>query len=290
MKRFGRQVRAHPDFMLAALAAAVWILLAASAPLTVPYDPFHTDLGQRLLSPGAAHWMGTDQLGRDELSRVLWGGRVTLSLAFLIVGVTASAGILLGAASAAAEGKTDAVFSRILDFFLAFPPLVLSIALVGILGPDLTNLILSLMITHWAEYARLARNLVLAEKGKGYVRFAVFSGASHMCIMIRFILPNVVPGILVVICQNIGDIVLAVAGLSLIGIGVPPPWPEWGTLLMGSRDYLQTAPWLLAAPGAAIFITVMISNLMGDSLRDILDPYEASVHPPVSKQKKERSL
>ena len=149
MKRFFRQIRAHPAFLLAAAAAGLETAAVLTAPLLVPYDPFHVDLAQRLLEPGPLHWMGTDQLGRDELSRVLWGGRITLFLAFLIVGVTACMGILLGTASALAEGKTDAVFSRILDFFLAFPSLVLAIALVGILGPDMTNLMISLIITHW---------------------------------------------------------------------------------------------------------------------------------------------
>lgn len=186
--------------------------------------------------------------------------------------ITAVGGILIGAFAAFLQGFADRIVTAALDLFLSMPALVVAIALIGLLGPDTGNLIFSLCLTHWAEYARVARSLVQAEREKTYVRYARFAGAGFLGTVFSYVLPNVVPRLLVLVFQNIGEILLTVAGLSLIGIGVPMPYPEWGTMLMGARDYLQTAPQLMIYPGAAIFITILLFNFIGDILRDVMDP------------------
>jgi dipeptide/oligopeptide/nickel ABC superfamily ATP binding cassette transporter permease len=260
------------DFLIVIVLITIWISLAVFAPYLAPYDPYEQDLSMRLTANTMQHLFGTDQLGRDVFSRVLYGGRISLSISLLIVAITAVSGILLGTFSAFLQGAADKVATALLDFFLGMPSLVISIALIGILGPDIPNLILSLCFTHWAEYARVTRTLVQSEREKPYIRYAVFGGASLAGIVFYHLLPNIVPRLLVLIFQNIGEILLTVAGLSLIGIGVPMPYPEWGTMLMGARDYLQTAPRLMLYPGAAIFFTILLFNFLGDILRDVMDP------------------
>jgi len=261
-------------FRLLGGLALLWILIMAAAPYLTSSDPYQVHMGERLLSVSGAHWMGTDQLGRDEMVRILWGGRISLSIAFLTVVLTAILGVLLGTIMALGNGRAAAFCSGVLDFFLSLPTMVFTISLIGILGPGLFNIVFSLVVTKWAEYARVTRTLVEIEKSRGYIRLAPFAGASPSRVVGRYILPNVVPQLLVFFCQHISEVILTVAGLSLIGIGIQPPWPEWGTLLMNSRAYMQTAPWLLFFPGLFIFITVLIFNLLGDVMRDALDPHD----------------
>lgn len=260
------------DFIIIGIMLVLWGSLAVFAPYIAPHDPYTQDLTMRLTGNAAAHLFGTDQLGRDIFSRILYGGRISLSVTLLIVAITAIFGIVVGMLAGFLRGAADRAITALLDFFLGMPSLVVSIALIGVLGPSIPHLILALSFTHWAEYARVARALVQSEREKPYARYAVFGGAGLWGAVWIYLLPNILPRLLVLIFQNIGEILLTVAGLSLIGIGVPLPYPEWGTMLMGARDYLQTAPQLMIYPGAAIFVTIFLFNYMGDILRDVMDP------------------
>jgi len=272
MRFFWTRLLRRRDFRIIGTLLLVWLLVIVCAPYLSPGDPYAQDLTMRLAPNTAAHPFGTDQLGRDELTRLLYGGRISIALSLVIVAMTAVAGILIGTFAAFLRGFADRIVTALLDLFLSMPALVVAIALIGLLGPDTGNLIFSLCLTHWAEYARVARALVLAEREKTYVRYARFAGAGFFGTVFSYVLSNVVPRLLVLVFQNIGEILLTVAGLSLIGIGVPMPYPEWGTMLMGARDYLQTAPQLMIYPGAAIFITILLFNFIGDILRDVMDP------------------
>lgn len=268
---WGRLLRRR-DFAVIGVLLIAWVLLAVFAPYVAPCNPYEQDLTMRLAGNTAAHLFGTDQLGRDIFSRILYGGQISLAVSLLIVAITAIFGIAVGMLTGFLRGSADRVVTALLDFFLGMPSLVVSIALIGILGPSIPNLILALSFTHWAEYARVARTLVQSEREKPYARYAVFSGAGILGALSSYLLPNILPRLLVLIFQNIGEILLTVAGFSLIGIGVPLPYPEWGAMLMGARDYLQTAPQLMIYPGAAIFVTIFLFNYMGDILRDVMDP------------------
>ncbi|MDU7871506.1 MAG: ABC transporter permease [Veillonella sp.] len=231
--------------------AALWIVFFLCAPYIAPFDPETTSIADRLQDISSTHLLGTDQLGRDVWSRILYGGKASLGIAFTIIGISG--------------------LSRLIDLVLGFPNMVIAIAFIGIMGPSITNVIISLCITKWAEYARITRGLVQIERHAEYITFARMSGASNLRILWRYILPNVLPPLVIVIIQHLGDAIILVASFSLIGIGVQPPDPEWGAILLSSRDFLQTAPWLLIYPGLAIFITVVLFNYIGDALRDALD-------------------
>ena len=241
--------------------ATLWIVLFLCAPYIAPFDPETTSIPDRLQDISSTHLLGTDQLGRDVWSRILYGGKASLGIAFTIIGGLAGF----------STPRIDRWLSRLIDLVLGFPNMVIAIAFIGIMGPSIPNVIISLCITKWAEYARITRGLVQIERHAEYITFARMSGASNLRILWRYMLPNVLPPLLIVIIQHLGDAIILVASFSLIGIGVQPPDPEWGTILLSSRDFLQTAPWLLIYPGLAIFITVVLFNYIGDALRDALD-------------------
>lgn len=250
----------------------LWVLLFVSAPWIAPYDPEVTSIPDRLQDISSAHWLGTDQLGRDVWSRILYGGQASLGIAFTIIGISGVIGMVIGGVAGFSKPVIDRWLSRLIDMVLGFPSMVIAIAFIGIMGPSITNVIVSLCITKWAEYARIMRGLVQMERHAGYVTFARMSGASESRILRRYVLPNVLPPLMIVIIQHLGEAIILVASFSLIGIGVQPPNPEWGAILLSSHDFLQTAPWLLIYPGLAIFVTVVLFNYIGDELRDLLDP------------------
>lgn len=250
----------------------LWVLLFVSAPWIAPYDPEVTSIPDRLQDISSAHWLGTDQLGRDVWSRILYGGQASLGIAFTIIGISGVIGMVIGGVAGFSKPVIDRWLSRLIDMVLGFPSMVIAIAFIGIMGPSITNVIVSLCITKWAEYARIMRGLVQMERYAGYVTFARMAGASESRILRRYVLPNVLPPLMIVIIQHLGEAIILVASFSLIGIGVQPPNPEWGAILLSSRDFLQTAPWLLIYPGLAIFVTVVLFNYIGDELRDLLDP------------------
>lgn len=266
--------RMRRDSLFCALAGALvlWVLAMAVIPSFLTYDPYTTDMGARLQPPSAEHWLGTDQLGRDLLARVLVGGQASLTVSLVSGFLSAIIGIGIGAAMALTRGRMQLICTGIVDFFLAFPSRVFLVALLGFLGPSVINIVLAILVTTWAEYARITRTIVRTEREKWYVRYADASGIPFGRRLRSYVLPNVIPQMFVFFFQHLSDVILIVAGLSLIGIGIQPPTPEWGMLLMGTKDYMQTAPWLLLFPGLAIFVTVIIFSLLGDRMRDICEP------------------
>jgi len=260
-------------FKILSVMVLVFILIILLAPQLAPYDPLAVDMTAALEPMSATHYFGTDQLGRDVYSRVLYGGQTSLGLAFVIVVATTILGSVIGMLSALIGGKVDTFISRFIDIWLSLPELVVAIAFIGVLGPNIKTVLAALIIVKWAEYARIMRSLVVTVRSSLYIQYAYMSGANFINIMKDYVIPNVISPIIVVACQHIGEIILTVAGFSLIGIGVQPPMPEWGSILMSSKDYMQTAPWLLFCPGAAIFIAVILFNWWGDELRDVLDPH-----------------
>ena len=234
--------------------AALWIVFFLCAPYIAPFDPETTSIADRLQDISSTHLLGTDQLGRDVWSRILYGGKASLGIAFTIIGISGAIGIAIGGLAGFSTPRIDRWLSRLIDLVLGFPNMVIAIAFIGIMGPSITNVIISQI-----------------ERHVEYITFARMSGASNLRILWRYILPNVLPPLVIVIIQHLGDAIILVASFSLIGIGVQPPDPEWGAILLSSRDFLQTAPWLLIYPGLAIFITVVLFNYIGDALRDALD-------------------
>jgi len=250
----------------------VLLALAVAGPWITPYDPAEADLERRLLAPSLTHWLGTDHLGRDLFSRILAGTRASLgSVALILVGVLTVA-ILVGSVAGYAGGTVDAVLMRVCDAFMTVPTLVLALFMIGVLGTGLANVIIAVILSHWAWYARLVRGLTLSLKNRDYVAAAVVAGGSRFAILRRHILPGVLGQLAVLASLDLGHWMLHVSGLSFLGLGVAPPTPEWGIMINDARPFVWTSPMLIILPGAAIFIAVMAFNLLGDALRDRLDP------------------
>ena len=250
---------------------AVFVLTAAFAQFMAPYDPVFTDLGQSLQPPGPLHLAGTDKLGRDVFSRILCGAGNSFSMTFLMVIIVSVIGTAIGMVCGYFGGKLDTCVMRLVDVLLAFPDTVFAIAVVGMLGPGLLNTILALSFIGWTRYARMTRSLTASIKAKGYVVQARFNGASTLRILLKYILPNVAPQLVVMAMMSVGGTMLSLAGLSFLGLASQPPTAEWGFMIYESRQYIQTAPWMMIFPGIALFMTVVVFNLLGDSLRDFMD-------------------
>lgn len=253
---------------------ALLLVLAAVSSLIVPQDPYSQDLGAALQAPGAGHLFGTDRYGRDLFARVLVGGRTTIYASLCTVLLIIGIGTILGVISGYLRGKTDTVLMRIADVFLAFPGIVFAIAVAGVLGGGLFNAVIALVCVSWPKYARLARSQVLAMKEMPYLQAAKLSGSGNLKIMGKHILPNIAGPILVTAVLDIGTMIMEIAGLSYLGLGAKPPVPEWGSMMSEGRSMLQTAPWTILTPGLGIFVTVVVFHLLGDALRDVLDPKE----------------
>ena len=257
-----------------ALAVLVFVILGAVfAPAISPYDPIKPDFSAARQAPSSAHLLGTDDIGRDILSRILFGARVSLMAALIPLTISIVIGVPLGLLSGLAKGWTDDVIMRILDALLAFPRIVLIVAIAGILGPSLINALAAIGLVGIAPLARLTRGLTLSASEEDYVLAARALGSSNWRIMIAHILPNITAAIIVTVSLDIGGIILAEATLSFLGLGIQPPNPSWGSMVAVGNRYLQVAPWISLVPGTAIFLTVMSINLLGDGLRDALDPY-----------------
>jgi len=248
------------------------VLIAAFAPWIAPYSPTKISLPERLLPPSQQHPFGTDDAGRDILSRVIYGSRVTLRICTLVVGLTLVIGTLLGLISGYLGGWMDELVMRVSDVFLAFPALILAMAIAAALGPSLENAIVAMVAIWWPRYARVTRGQVLAIREIDYVAAAQAAGASQLRIMLRHILPNCISPVVVQATLDLGEVVLTAATLSFIGFGAQPPTPEWGAMVSVGRNYLRNYWWYTTFPGLAILITVMGFNLLGDAVRDILDP------------------
>ena len=263
----------NKTFTIFAILAILLILMAIFAPLvTGGIDPTKGSLADAIKAPSAEHIFGTDKMGRDIFARVVYGARVSLVAAFGVVALSFVIGTVLGIVSGYFRGIVDAVIMRIADMMVSFPGLVLAMAVAGILGASIGNAIIAVSVVTWPKYARLARSLVLKIRDRDYVAAAVVTGSKTPYILMRYMLPNALPTLMITAATDIGSLMLELAGLSFLGFGATPPTPEWGLMLSEGRAYMQSAPWLMVFPGLAIFITVVIFNMLGDSLRDILDP------------------
>ena len=247
-------------------------VVAILAPHITPYDAIELDLENRLSSPDGHHLMGTDVLGRDVLSRVIYGARISLSMATVVVVIVMLLGIAMGTTAGYFGGIIDGIIMRVVDVLLAFPNIILALVIAGILGPSLTNVMIALGAIWWVSYARIIRGSVLSVKEKEFVEAARAMGCSDAYIAIRHILPNVLSPVIVLATLDMGHIILSIAALSFLGLGAQPPIPEWGTMLNEGRSFMETAPHLMIFPGLMIMITVLAFNFLGDGLRDALDP------------------
>ncbi len=254
-----------------ALAAGV-ILTAVFAPYLVPYDPYEQDLGNALLPPGGAHLLGTDRYGRDMLSRVIMGSQSTIFSALLLVAVITVIGSAVGIFCGCHGGKPDSFLMRLSDIFLAFPGMVFAIAVASVMSGGILNAVAALACISWPKYARIARSQVMSVKTMPFIAAAKLSGSGTFQIIFKHNVPNIAGPIVVTAVLDIGTMIMEIAGLSFLGLGATPPTAEWGSMMSNGRSMLQTSPWVILAPGAAIFLSVMIFNLAGDTVRDLLDP------------------
>ncbi len=259
-----------------ARAGTVIVLMAVAAailgPWVMPYDPAAQQLALRLEGPSAAHWFGLDELGRDIFARVLAGARISLLVGLVVVSVSSTIGIALGSIAGYFGGRVDEAISRLIDILLAFPGLLLAIALVAVLGPSLTNVVLALSLIGWVGYARLVRGQVLRARELEFVQAARALGATTRRVLVRHVIPSTLPAVSVQATLGMGGAILAEAALSFLGLGVQPPTPSWGTMLSYGRGHLLDAPHLTIFPGIAIALLVLGFNFLGDGLRDRLDP------------------
>lgn len=272
--RSQKVVRDYTKIKCIVLSILVGILLvvAAFAPYIAPYDPYAQDLSNALSAPDAVHLLGTDRYGRDMLSRVIVGSQTTIYSSLLLVLIITVIGTAVGIFCGYHGGKLDALLMRISDIFLAFPGMVFAIAVAGVMGGGIMNAVVALACISWPKFARIARSQVMTIKAMPFISAARLSGSGTGKILIKHILPNISGPIIVTAVLDIGTIMMEIAGLSFLGLGAMPPIAEWGSMMSNGRSMLQTSPWVILAPGAAIFITVMIFNLLGDTVRDVLDP------------------
>ena len=277
--RLGRAYSAWRRFLRNRLAVVglvivvALVLVAIFANQLAPYSPYIGDLRTtRLLPPSAAHWFGTDDQGRDILSRVLFGSRITLMVVVLVALLSAPIGLAVGTIAGYAGGLVDAVLMRVTDIFLAFPRLILALAFVAALGPGIENAVIAIAITSWPPYARIARAETLTIRRSEYIEAVQLMGASPWRIVLRHIMPLCVSSVIVRVTLDMAGIIITAAGLGFLGLGAQPPSPEWGAMIANGRLYVLDQWWVAAAPGAAIFIVSLGFNLLGDGLRDALDP------------------
>ena len=265
-------IKQHKLFSVYTALVILILLVAVFAPYITPQDPYDGNMRNVLQTPSPEHLLGTDKLGRDTLSRIIAGTQYSLFMTICLVILLAVFGSIVGIASGYFGGKVEIILMRLADMMLSFPGVVLAIAIAGILGGSIVNTIIALLIVGWAKYARLVRSLVIKIRNNDFVIAAEVNGTKTINILIRHILPNILPIVVITGAMDIGTMMMEIAGLSFLGFGAQPPTPEWGLMLNEGRQYLQTAPWLMIYPGIAIFITVAVFNLWGDALRDVLDP------------------
>jgi peptide/nickel transport system permease protein len=269
---FLRSLLSDPSFVVGAVVIGLVVLAAIAAPLIAPYDPNAMSLSDKLQPPGAEHWLGTDRFGRDLFSRIVWGARISL-----VVGIatTLAAGVLgsaLGIVAGYCGGRLDDIVMRTLDVPLAFPYILLAIVIVATLGPGLGNAMIAIVVVGIPYFARIARGAMLSVKEFEFVRAAEMAGASDARVILSEILPNMMAPLIVTSTIYVGWMILQAASLSFLGLGAQPPMPEWGAMLAQSRELIQIAPHAAIVPGVAILVVVLGFNLLGDGLRDVLDP------------------
>ena len=262
----------RPTAVFGAAVLVLMVALALLAPWVAPYDPLATSWSLVRKAPSAAHWFGTDEVGRDLLSRVIWGGRSSLAAGVIAVSIAVGVGVPLGMLAGYLGGWFDAIVGRLTDAMLAVPFLILAIALAAFLGPSLGNAMIAIGITATPIFVRLARGQVMASRAEDWVEAARAVGNPPARILVRHILPNILPPVMVQATLAIAAAIIAEASLSFLGLGQQPPAPSWGSMLNSAQRFLSQAPWMAVFPGLAIFLTVLAFNLFGDGLRDALDP------------------
>ncbi len=275
---WGRRYRLWRDFQSNKLAmgglivVVVLILASLAAPLLAPYDPGVQNLANRLAKPSAAHWLGTDELGRDILSRILYGGQVTLGMVVAVVIMVAPLGLAIGCVAGYFGGTLDRVLMRTTDVFLSFPRLILALAFVAAIKPGVTSAVFAIVLTAWPPYARLARAETLTVRGTDYIAAVRLTGASSARIILRHIVPMCMGSLVVRVTLDMSSIILTAAALGFLGMGAQPPSPEWGAMIATARRFILEQWWVPTIPGIAIFVASLAFNLLGDGLRDVLDP------------------
>ncbi len=278
LQAFFSQLKKHPSAWLGGIVILLYVAMAIIAPLLAPHSPIGTDLQLRLIPPfwqdgGTwSHFFGTDVLGMDLLSRIIYGARISLLIGFLAVGISVLIGVVLGMLAGYFRGFFDEIISRFAELLMAFPFLIFAIGIMAVLGPGFGNLLLALTFKGWVEFFRLVRGEMMVEKTKEYVEAATALGVSHLRIIISEILPNVVHSILVLGTLRLGYMIIMEASLSFLGLGIQPPTPAWGSMISAGRDYMMTAWWISTIPGIALLILVLSINLFGEGLRDVSDP------------------
>jgi len=266
-----RWIRRYGLASVGAGIVVIWLLIALTAPLISPYLPDTVDVTNRLQPPSSGHWLGTDALGRDVLTRLLYGSRISLLTGFIVVLVGAAFGTLIGGIAAFARGKVEEIIMRVTDLVLCFPPIILALAIAAALGIGTTNTIIAMLVVWWPKFSRLARSLVIVQRSQEYVEAAMVVGLSPSRTLIRHILPNAVGPLIVLVTLDVGNAIITFAGLSFLGLGVVPPTPEWGSMVAEGRE-LVAQWWVASFPGLAILTIVLGFNFLGDGIRDWLDP------------------
>lgn len=265
-------IHKHKAFSVYTALVILVVFVAIFAPWLAPQDPFAADMKLMLQPPSDAHFLGTDKLGRDMLSRLIYGTSTSLFMTLVLVVLNSSLGAIVGIVSGYFGGRIEMVLMRFTDMIMAFPGVVLAIAIAGILGGSITNTILALVAVSWTKYARLVRSMVIKLRSADFIIAAQVNGTKTKDILFKHILPNVLPMIVITSAMDIGTMLMEIAGLSFLGFGAQPPTPEWGLMLNEGRQFIQSNPSMMIYPGLAIFIVVAIFNLWGDALRDVLDP------------------
>ena len=266
------RTRSSPAMLFGLTVLALMVLSAIFAPWIAPFDPNAQDINQRLLPPGGVHWLGTDQLGRDLLSRVIYGTRPTLSIVTLVAVLSAPLGLLIGISAGYFGGWISVVLMRITDIFMAFPRLVLALALVAVLGPGIVNAVIAIAITAWPPYARIARTETLTSRASDFLQAARVQGLPTSRILWGHVLPLCLPSTVIRVTLDMAGIILTAAGLGFLGLGAQPPLSEWGAMISAGRQFIFDQWWVAVVPGVAILLGSLAFNLVGDGLRDVLDP------------------
>jgi peptide/nickel transport system permease protein len=270
--RLGRAFFRNPLAMVGLAIVLLLAMVAALAPLVAPGSPTAQDLASRLQPPGARHWLGTDEFGRDILSRLLYGARITLGIVALVAAIAAPVGLVIGCAAGYLGGTVDAALMRLTDVFLALPRLILALAFVAALGAGIENAVLAIAIVAWPPYARIARAETLALRGSDVIAAIRLAGASSARIVLHHIMPLCLASVIVRVSLDMAGVILIAAGLGFLGLGAQPPSPEWGAMIAAGRKYMLDQWWIAAMPGIAIAMVSLGFNLLGDGLRDVLDP------------------
>jgi peptide/nickel transport system permease protein len=264
--------RRNPLALIGLLLVLALLLMALFADLIAPYSPIEQDLQARLQPPDAVHWLGTDELGRDIFSRIVYGSRITLYIIALVAVIVVPIGLLVGTTAGYFGGVVDKVLMRITDIFMAFPRLILALAFVAVLGPSIENAVIAITITSWPPYARIARAETITIRNSEFIMAVRLQGASHGRILYGHIAPMCISSVVVRLTLDMAGVILIAAGLGFLGLGAQPPAPEWGLMISQGRQYLLDQWWVPTMPGIAIFLVSLGFNLLGDGLRDVLDP------------------